>query len=105
MKLLSATLEGLVVSRPDPTQKPQHWCFDAAYDSTPVYRELLDRHHVPHVRSRGEEQLEQETIPGYRARRWVVELGRLLQLNGERAAQSGGVAMPAVVTDDSAEEL
>lgn len=73
VKLLSATLEGLVVSRPDPTQKPQHLCLDAAYDSTPVYRELLDRHYVPHVRSRGEEQLEKETIPGYRARRWVVE--------------------------------
>ncbi len=32
-------------------------------------------------------------------------LGRLLQLNGERAAQSGGAALPAVVTDDPEEEL
>lgn len=32
-------------------------------------------------------------------------LGRLLQLNWERAAQSGGVAMPTVVTDDPEEEL
>src|SRR6266567_5993661 len=30
-------------------------------------------------------------------------LGRLLQLNGERAAQSGGAALPAVVTDDPEE--
>lgn len=74
VKLLSATLDGLVVSRPEPTKEPsQHLCLDAAYDSTPVYYELLDRHYQPHVRSRGEELLEQETIPGYRARRWVVE--------------------------------
>ena len=46
---------------------------DAAYDSTPVYQELLARHYHPHVRSRGEEKREKEIIPGYRARRWVVE--------------------------------
>jgi hypothetical protein len=32
-------------------------------------------------------------------------LSRLLQLNGERAAQSGGAALLALVTDDSEEEL
>src|SRR6266699_5508127 len=32
-------------------------------------------------------------------------LGRLLQLNGERAAQFGGAVLPNVVTDDSEEEL
>jgi putative transposase len=74
VRLLSATLDGLVVSRPEPTpQQPQHLCLDAAYDSTPVYQELLTRHYQPHVRSRGEEQREKEFLPGYRARRWVVE--------------------------------
>jgi len=32
-------------------------------------------------------------------------LGRLLQLNGERAAQSGGTALPTVVADDLEEEI
>lgn len=74
VKLLSATLDGLAVSRPEPNlQEPQHLCLDAAYDSTPVYKELLARHYRPHVRSRGEERMEKEIILGYRARRWVVE--------------------------------
>ena len=69
VKLLSATLDGLVISRPEPTpEQPQHLCLDAAYDSTPVYQELLARHYQPHVRSRGEEQREKEVTPGYRAR-------------------------------------
>ena len=74
VRLLSATLDGLVISRPEPTpEQPQHLCLDAAYDSTPVYQELVARHYQPHVRSRGEEKREKEFIPGYRARRWVVE--------------------------------
>jgi len=32
-------------------------------------------------------------------------LSRLLQLNGERAAQSGGAVLPTIVTDDPEEEL
>jgi putative transposase len=74
VRLLSATLDGLVISRPESTpEQPQHLCLDAAYDSTPVYKELLVRHYQPHVRSRGEEKREHEFIPGSRARRWVVE--------------------------------
>ncbi len=73
VRLLSATLDGLIISRPGPTpEQPQHLCLDAAYDSTAVYKELLARHYQPHVRSRGEEKHEKEMIPGYRARRWVV---------------------------------
>src|SRR5215469_9177922 len=44
VKLLSATLDGLVISRPEPTaEQPQYLCLDAGYDSTPVYKELLAR--------------------------------------------------------------
>jgi hypothetical protein len=68
--LLSATLDGLVISRPEPTEEqPQHLCLDAAYDSTAVSQELLARQYQPHVRSRGEEKREKEIIPGFRARR------------------------------------
>ena len=74
VRWLSATLDGLLISRPEPTpEQPQHRCLDAAYDSTPVYQELVARHSQPHVRSRGEEQREKEFLPGYRARRWVVQ--------------------------------
>ena len=65
-----ATLDGLVISRPEPTpEQPQHLCLDAAYDSTAVYKELVARHYQPHVRSRGEEKREKEITSGYRARR------------------------------------
>jgi len=69
VRLLSATLNGLVISRPEPTpEQPQHLCLDAAYDSTPVYQELVARHYQPYVRSRGEEQREKEITPGSIAR-------------------------------------
>lgn len=74
VRLLNATLDGLVISRPEPTaEEPQHLCLDAGYDSTPVYKDLLVRLYQPHVRSRGAEKHEKELISGYRARRWVVE--------------------------------
>ncbi|GAC1356829.1 MAG: IS5 family transposase [Ktedonobacteraceae bacterium] len=74
VRWLSATLDGLVVSRPEPTEEqPQHLCLDAAYDSTTIYKDLLARHYQTHVRSRGEEKCEKEFISGSRARRWVVE--------------------------------
>lgn len=74
VKLLSATLDGVAVSRPEPTREhPQHLCLDAGYDSTPISTDLLTRRYQPHVRSRGEERMEKEIIAGYRTRRWVVE--------------------------------
>jgi putative transposase len=63
-----------VISRPEPTaEQPQHFCLAAAYDSTPVFEDLLARQYQPHVRIRGEEKREQELIPGFHARRWVVK--------------------------------
>ena len=45
VRLLSATLDGLVISRREPTaEQPQHLCLDAAHDSTEVYQDLLARH-------------------------------------------------------------
>ena len=44
VRLRSATRDGLVISRPEPRQEqPHHLCLDAAYDSTPVYQDLLAR--------------------------------------------------------------
>ena len=73
-KLVEATLETLVVTRPQPTaDSPQHLCLDKAYDSDAVRQTVTDWGYTAHIRRRGEEKNEKQTIPGYRARRWVVE--------------------------------
>ncbi|EFH88305.1 transposase IS4 family protein [Ktedonobacter racemifer DSM 44963] len=74
MKQLSATLDGIVIARPESgEEQPQHLCLDAGY-AYPVNREEAENHHyVPHIRSRGQEKQEKIVIPGHRARRWVVE--------------------------------
>jgi putative transposase len=73
-KLLVATLEGIVIARPEPTQEePQHLCLDAAYDGDPCRQAVSDHQYTPHIRRRGEEKQEKIAVPGYRARRWVVE--------------------------------
>ena len=74
MKLLEPTLQGMVADRPMPQPgQPQHLCLDKGYDF-PQVRELAARYgYTAQIRSRGEERVEKETLPGYRARRWVVE--------------------------------
>jgi putative transposase len=75
MKLLAETLDAVVVERPEPTAAaPQHVCLDKGYDYEEC-RQVAERHeYIPHIRSRGEEQGEKREIPGYRPRRWVVEV-------------------------------
>jgi putative transposase len=75
MKLLADTLDAVVVERPEPTKvAPQHVCLDKGYDYDEC-RQVAEQHaYIPHIRSRGEEQREKREIPGYRARRWVVEV-------------------------------
>ncbi len=73
-KLLVATLDGIVIARPEPSEDhPQHLCLDAAYDGAPAREEVQARGYIEHIRSRGQEKIEKVQIPGYRARRWVVE--------------------------------
>lgn len=73
-KLVEATLESMVTHRPSPTERsPQHICLDKGYDY-PRVRELVAQWgYTAHIRSRGEEKRARMDIPGYRARRWVVE--------------------------------
>jgi len=75
MKLLADTLEAVVVERPEPTEEaPQHLCADKGYDYDDCRQEAESQGYIPHIRSRGEELRERREIPGYRARRWVVEV-------------------------------
>lgn len=74
MKLVTATLDGIVVSRPDPQpDKPQNLCLDAGYDYAAVREAATARAYATHIRSRGEERAATTETPGWRARRWVVE--------------------------------
>jgi putative transposase len=74
MKLVGATLETIMIKRPEPTATwPQHLCLDTGYDDEAV-RETLDAWgDTAHIRRRGEDRQAKREIPGYRARRWVVE--------------------------------
>jgi putative transposase len=77
MKLLNATLQGMVVARPAPTaDAPQQLCLDAGSDYPASWHIVEDHRYLPHIRSRGQEQQDKALIPGYRARRWVVERTR-----------------------------
>src|SRR6266568_5278906 len=74
VRLLCATLDGIVIVRPEPNEEhPQHLCLDAAYDGAPARHQVESRQYRPHIRSRGQEQQEKLLIAGHRARRWVVE--------------------------------
>ena len=74
-KLLADTLEAVVVARPEPSEEePQHLCGDKGYDYPDSRQEVADHQYIPHIRSRGEEQEERRDEPGYRPRRWVVEV-------------------------------
>jgi putative transposase len=73
VKLLAKTLDNLVVFRPLPNaESPQNLCLDAAY--TGHETEVSLRNYIPHIRPRGEEKLEIENNPDFKARRWVVEV-------------------------------
>jgi putative transposase len=73
-KLVQQTLTNMIVERPKPTgQAPQHMCMDAGYDGGPVYQLLEEWGYIAHIRSRYDEKVQLEHVPGYRARRWVVE--------------------------------
>jgi putative transposase len=72
-KLFHATLSSLPIRRPRPTaRRPQHLCCDKGYDAAIIHREARRRRYIPHIKSRGEEQIAKR-IRGRRARRWVVE--------------------------------
>ncbi len=73
-KLLKATIESIVVERPEPTeQAPQNLCLDKGYDNPTGHRTVAETNYVPHIRRIGEEKLDQNNRKRRKARRWVVE--------------------------------
>ena len=77
MKMTKATLQSIVVHRPEPTTRAkQHMCMDKGYDFPEVHELLEDYSYTIHIklRQRGREtQRKRKRIPMYRSRRWVVE--------------------------------
>ena len=74
MKLAEPTLQAVVGDRPVPQpERPQGLCLDRGYDYPEVQELVSSYGYTAHIRSRGEERKDKQTIPGYRARRWVVE--------------------------------
>lgn len=74
MKMTESTLDNIQIARPAPTpEAPQHLCLDKGFDYEAVREAIAARQYVEHIRSRGEEASAKREIPGYRARRWVVE--------------------------------
>jgi len=73
-KLLRATLEAVVVERPQPSeQQPQHLCLDKAYDTPLGHQTAADHRYIAHIRRIGEEKLDENGHRSHPARRWVVE--------------------------------
>jgi putative transposase len=72
-KLLKATIEAVVVDRPEPDEVEQHLCLDAGYDN-PRGREAVEAGgYVGHIRP-ARPGRDRKKLPGRRkARRWVVE--------------------------------
>lgn len=72
MKLVKETLEEIQIV-PDDLEQTRNLCLDKGYDFSEVEETVKAFGLVPHIRSRGEEKKDLVNIPGYRARRWVVE--------------------------------
>jgi len=69
---LELVLDEIVIERPKDIE--QHLCADKGYSGEPALNAMIDRNYIPHVKQRGEEIQEKRTVPGYKARRWVVEV-------------------------------
>jgi len=74
MKLVEPTLQSIPVERPQPSpEEPQHLSLDKGYDSDAVRETVAAYGYTAHIRERGEDTTKRQQVPGYRARRWVVE--------------------------------
>jgi transposase len=74
---LAAVLGGRVVApatEDEENKEEEHLCADAAFAGEAPRQIMIAAGYTPHVRPRGEEKIEKERTPGFKARRWVVEV-------------------------------
>ena len=73
-KRLEATIEAVVIERPEPTEEaPQNLCLDKGYDNPTGRAAASSGGHTPHLRRIGEEKKSCDREKGHKPRRWVVE--------------------------------
>ena len=71
-KLVKETLDAIIFERPSPDEGIQNICMDKGYDFPDIRQLVKEYGYTAHIKSRGEENIRIQ-IPGFRARRWVVE--------------------------------
>jgi putative transposase len=72
-QLLKATIEAIVVERPDPAETEQNLNLDKGYDNPNGREAASGADDVPHIRRIGEEKKACDRSKGHKPRRWVVE--------------------------------
>jgi hypothetical protein len=87
-QLVEATIEAIVVKRPDPAAVEQHLSLDKGYDN-PTGHEVTEKvGYIGHIRPIGKDR-GAKRLPGRRkARRWVVgaDLGMAVEVPGDPGA-------------------
>ena len=74
-KLLAATLDSVVVERPDDDETPPNLCLDKGYTGQPTQDLAAERGYLAHVPDKANAKQKRKRTPGRRkARRWVVEV-------------------------------
>ena len=71
--LLQATIEAVVVERPEPSEVEQHLSLDKGYDNPTGEGAAREAGYVPHIRRIGEEKKDETAEKRHPASRWVVE--------------------------------
>jgi transposase len=72
VKLLEATLDQVVMEMPGRAGQ-YNLCADAGYKGAPALNAVVQWDYRPHIKQRREEAQDKIAIPGFKARRWVVE--------------------------------
>ena len=72
-KLLTQTIDAMIVERPNPASHEQHLCLDKGYDNPTGHATVAARSYTAHIRRIGQEKFDRRGRKTRRARRWVVE--------------------------------
>ncbi len=73
-KLLKATIEAIVVERPEAAEVEQHLCLDKGYDNPNGRGAASEAGYTSHIRRIGEEKRACDRSKGHKPRRLVVEI-------------------------------
>jgi putative transposase len=72
-QLLEATIEAVVIERPEPEDVEQHLSLDKGYDNPTGHKVAEKYGYIAHIRPIREDRREKRSPGRRKARRWVVE--------------------------------